>query len=164
MTKQEFLDKLRAALNGKLLPGQVEENLHYYEDYINTEVRKGKSEGEVLAVLGDPRLIARTIVETAGQSADHYYDNGQSTQYREAGGNSDTGGNTYHQYGQREENPSVQKGKLALVPAWVWRVAVVFGVILILSAIFSVVAAILPVVLPILLVVLLVKIFRDWVN
>lgn len=66
MTKQEFLDRLRRCLHGKVSPGQVVENLQFYEDYINTEVRKGASEAEVMARLGDPRLLARTIVETQG--------------------------------------------------------------------------------------------------
>ena len=64
MTKQEFLEKLRLALTGNVPGSVVSENLQYYEDYINTEIRKGKSEEEVLAALGDPRLIARTIITT----------------------------------------------------------------------------------------------------
>ena len=67
MTKQEFLEKLRLALNGKVAGNVVTENLQYYEDYINTEIRKGRSEEEVLASLGDPRLIARTIITTTGK-------------------------------------------------------------------------------------------------
>ena len=68
MTKNQFLEKLRTALNGKMSPDSVTENLRYYEDYINTEIRKGRAEAEVLSALGDPRLIARTIVETRGGS------------------------------------------------------------------------------------------------
>ena len=82
MTKQEFLEKLRLALNGRVSPAQLMENLSYYEDYINTEIRKGKGEEEVLAGLGDPRLIARTIVETGGGSS-------RSSGHREAGARSE---------------------------------------------------------------------------
>ena len=46
MTKQEFLEMMRLALNGKVSSGAVMENLRYYEDYINMEVRKGKKEEE----------------------------------------------------------------------------------------------------------------------
>ena len=66
MEKQEFLDKLRLALNGRVETGTVSDTIAYYEEYINTEVRKGRSEEEVMASLGDPRLIARTIIETSG--------------------------------------------------------------------------------------------------
>lgn len=90
MTKQEFLDRLRMSLHGKISPGQVVENLQFYEDYINTEVRKGTAEEEVLAKLGDPRLLARTIVETQGGQAaedagDRRYGNQSSSGSRRAG-------------------------------------------------------------------------------
>ena len=88
MNKQEFLEKLRLALNGKVSASVVAENLKFYEDYINTEMRKGKSEEEVLNSLGDPRLIARTIVETKGgrteQTADFKEDGSYSEQEQEA--------------------------------------------------------------------------------
>ena len=75
MTKQEFLEMMRLALNGKVSSSLVMENLRYYEDYINMEVRKGEKEEDVLAKLGDPRLLARTIAETSGAG------NGQSAEY-----------------------------------------------------------------------------------
>jgi len=45
MEKQEFLDKLRLALNGRVAPEVLTDTVNYYEDYINTQVRLGKSEG-----------------------------------------------------------------------------------------------------------------------
>ena len=66
MNKQEFVDRLRMALNGRVSPGLVMDNVNYYQDYINTEIRKGRTEEEVLESLGDPRLIARTIIQTNG--------------------------------------------------------------------------------------------------
>ena len=66
MNKQDFIDRLRMALNGRVSPGLVMDNVNYYEDYINTEIRKGRTEEEVLESLGDPRLIARTIIQTNG--------------------------------------------------------------------------------------------------
>lgn len=66
MNKQEFVDRLRMALNGRVSPGLVMDNVNYYQDYINTEIRKGRTEEVVLESLGDPRLIARTIIQTNG--------------------------------------------------------------------------------------------------
>ena len=68
MNKQEFVDRLRMALNGRVSPGLVMDNVNYYQDYINTEIRKGRTEEEVLESLGDPRLIARTIIQTGTRS------------------------------------------------------------------------------------------------
>ena len=61
MNKQEFVDRLRVSLSGKIPPGQVEENARYYEDYINTQIRLGETEESVLDGLGDPRSIARLL-------------------------------------------------------------------------------------------------------
>ena len=41
MNKQDFIDRLRMALNGRVSPGLVMDNVNYYEDYINTEIREG---------------------------------------------------------------------------------------------------------------------------
>lgn len=39
------------------------------KNYIRQEMNRGRSEQEVLEELGDPRLIARTILETSGMKA-----------------------------------------------------------------------------------------------
>lgn len=148
MTKQEFLDKLRISLNGKIAAGEVEEHIRYYEDYINVELRKGSSEEDVMATLGDPRLIARTIVETSGMA--------QSAEYGD-------GANTYREVNNecREYDQGTQVRNLSNVPGWVWIILVILIVILVLGAVFSVVTALMPVLLPILLIVLLVKMFKN---
>lgn len=155
MTKREFLEALRLALNGKVTSGQLAENLEYYEDYINTEIRKGKSEEEVLSALGDPRLIARTIAETGGSS-------GQSTEYGGSsewyGGETDTGYQPRGPVGQRPVS------LFARIPLWAWLILGLVIVVLVLSAVFSVITALLPILLPILGVLFLVKVFRDWLN
>lgn len=63
MTRQEFLDALRRALNRDLSAEEVEENIAYYDSYISSQVREGQEEAQVIARLGDPRLIARTILQ-----------------------------------------------------------------------------------------------------
>lgn len=151
MKKQEFLEKLRVALSGRVTSGLVTENLQYYEDYINTEIRKGKSEEEVLAALGDPRLIAKTIVETKGGRG------GAAAQEAE---NHTARRNSWGMGGDGQEHAR----RHFRVPAVLWLVIVLLIVILVLSAIFSVVTAMLPVILPVLLVLLAVKVFRDWVH
>ena len=67
MTRQEFMDTLGRALRRELSEQEVLDNLHYYESYIDREVMSGKSEADVLAQLGDPRLIARTILQVDQQ-------------------------------------------------------------------------------------------------
>ena len=46
MKKREFLDRLKAALMNRINSQAVVENVNYYEDYINTQVRMGMKEEE----------------------------------------------------------------------------------------------------------------------
>ena len=66
MTRDEFLKELRMALQGQVSQAQVNEQLRYYENYIVEESRKGKTEEEVILSLGNPRLIAKTIIGVSG--------------------------------------------------------------------------------------------------
>ena len=150
MNKQEFIDRLRAALNGRVAPGVVTENVNYYEDYINMEIRKGKREDEVLQMLGDPRLIARTIIQTNGTD-------GQES-YRES---------TYQSYGNYDnESPDRINKQLRTLrlPAWLWTVIGILILLVIVGAILSVLTFLAPVIISVLVVAFLVKLFRDWLN
>lgn len=179
MNKQEFINRLRAALNGRIPPEQVTENVNYYEDYINTQIRMGRSEQDVLAALGDPRLIARTIIETSGQGSSNagygngaytnssytnyngsYQQNSQQGAYSGSYRNSSYGsaGSDYNEY------QSGRGSKRFHLPGWLWAIIVILVMVVILNAVFSVVSYFLPILFPILLVVFLVKLFRDWLN
>ena len=62
MNRTEFLDTLRSQLSGQMHEGKVAAHVRYYEDYIQSQVRSGRDEQQVLDELGDPRLIARTLL------------------------------------------------------------------------------------------------------
>lgn len=61
MNKQEFITGLRQNLAGMEDYEFVNDTVNYYEDYIETRVRKGEQESVILAELGEPRLIAKSI-------------------------------------------------------------------------------------------------------
>ncbi|MHB8127826.1 MAG: DUF1700 domain-containing protein [Mobilitalea sp.] len=61
MDKREFLEVLRQSLSGEVKPEVIDENIKYYDQYIG--VKSVVSEEEILGELGDPRLIAKTIIE-----------------------------------------------------------------------------------------------------
>lgn len=191
MSRQEFLDTLRRALSGSLSSSLVAENMAYYNEYISSEMRKGRSEEEVMAALGDPRLIARTIIETSGgEDAGSGYgrteyqqgygdyergygwtdDSGQADAY---GGTQDYGQadgygeGGYHQaggYGRTDYDPYEKRSRSYRIPGWLWLVALILIVVLIFSLVFSVLSFLAPVLVPILVVIFLVKLFRDWLN
>lgn len=64
MKQNEFLAQLKIALENELSEQDVRENLEFYKNYIQGEIQKGISEEEVLAQLGDPWVIAKTVIIT----------------------------------------------------------------------------------------------------
>lgn len=95
MTKNEFLSTLRESLAGNVPSDVINENISYYKDYIENN---DEAESQVLEELGDPRLIARTIIDSfiaeKGPMADFY-----TKQAREeySGSSSDA---SYDDYGE----------------------------------------------------------------
>ena len=83
MTREEFLKELRIALQGRISQSQVNEQLHYYENYIMEESRKGKTEEEVIAEIGNPRLVAKTLIDLYG---DEMYQNNDHGMYETGNG------------------------------------------------------------------------------
>ena len=69
MNKAEFLEKLSEALRESMDDRSAYEHISYYSSYIEDEVRKGKSDREVIDRLGNPRLIAKSIVDRGGYTA-----------------------------------------------------------------------------------------------
>lgn len=181
MTKQEFLDGLRAALSGRVSTGTVMENISFYEEYINTQVRMGKSEEEVLQKLGDPRLLARSIVEaekragTGREQEAEYGASGRSRDYeqRRQGtygyeqrrqGTYDYGqgqrGAYEYRYETGRQNGYGAGQRNGRVPVWLVVCLVLLFVVLILSFVFSVLSFLAPILIPILLITLTIRLFR----
>ena len=139
MTKQEFLESLRTALTGRVSPSAVEENIRYYTDYINTQIRMGKSEEQVISELGDPRLLARSIADADKRAGRSHVDEGAQTGSRQntvAGSGYGMGGRTYR------------------MPVWVVLLLIGLIFILVLGIVFSVLSFLAPLILPIILIVL----------
>ena len=61
MKKSEFIAELKEALENNLSQQKINEHVDYYEDYIRSEVKKGREEEDVVNELGDPWAIAKTI-------------------------------------------------------------------------------------------------------
>ncbi len=147
MNKQEFLEKLRLSLGGKLSGSQVAENVNYYEEYINTEIRKGKSEEEVLEELGDPRLIARTIVETSPKDGQSY--------------SSEEDGAAVGQDGRQMPKPG--RSWLTKLPGWIWLMVFALVLLALVCVIFKILKLLAPVILIIGLALFIIrKIYGDF--
>lgn len=160
MNKQEFIDRLTAALNGRIPAAQVEDTIQYYQDYIHNQVRSGKSEAEVMGALGDPRLIARTIIETTQPAGDGGGIYNTAANYRQESYQSERQ-DSYTQY----QNSAGRSGYRSFrIPGWLLIIIVIIVSILIIGAVFSVLSFLAPVIIVMLAVVFLIKLFRDWLN
>jgi uncharacterized membrane protein len=94
MTKNEFLDGLKIALSGELPNEEIESNIAFYDDYIRSK-SSNSLESDVINQLGDPRLIAKTIIETYQISHGPMYGHTRNERYQEA--------DTTNNYGHSKE-------------------------------------------------------------
>ena len=144
MSKYEFLEKLKTALGNDLTGAIIQENVNYYDQYISDEVRKGRSEAEVIAELGDPWVLAQTIIDTAGGR-----DRQQNATY-------ETQEKSYNRETGRSAMSSSGNG-------WWKIILVILGIIgvfaIVITVIGGVISFLAPVLFPVLLIVIIFKIF-----
>jgi|GEM_PF-2340070 len=149
MTRDEFLRQLKEALENDLQGQIVQDNVNYYNQYISEEVRKGMLEQDIIDSLGDPWILAKTVIDSVSDTkyAEHIY--------------------------EAEESQSKQKftSKKAFIADTWWKRWLVYGgigllglVILgILFFVIAVVGGILAGLLPVILGgVILIKVVQFW--
>ena len=138
MTKQEFLEKLRAALGNDLSGTVVSENVNYYKQYITDEVAKGKSEKEVIDELGDPWAIARTIIDAQ-----------ENQEYTEGEYRSETTANSEYDSGKQNRYGNVHVFGL---DSWWKKLLLILGlvgiIVLIVAVIGGIISILAPIVIP----------------
>ena len=71
MSKREFLNKLTEYLSYDLPEAMVREKVNFYSDYIDQEtVNSNRRAESVIEELGDPQLIAHSIIDAATSGPD----------------------------------------------------------------------------------------------
>lgn len=151
MGREEFLEKLRAALSGNVSARLVEENVAYYADYINAQIRVGRSEESVLGSLGDPRLIAKSII--TANSGDEFVKSHSNASYNE-----------YDEEMYYTEPKKQHLPKVVHVNGWVGLAILILVLVIVLNAIFSLISLFFPVIVMGGIVYFFIKVFKDWLN
>ena len=153
MNKKEFLDVLRQTLAGEVSSSTIDQNIQYYNQYISS---KGiEKQQKVIEELGDPRLIAKTIILTdksAKQKGQYRENESQRSYYND--------GEDYKDSNYRSANKQNVFNKMS----WTSRLSM----ILILIAVILVVVIVGRVIIgflfafgiPIILVLLLIALFK----
>ena len=142
MTKQDFLNELQRTLTNKMSATAVAEHVNFYREYIEVEVRKGKTQEEVVEELGSPRLIAKSIL-TAAVSEQGKESDDSRTQ-------------------EKENGQSIQHEWYRTVPGALALIVLLIILLLLVAFLSSVIGILLPILLPIVLIVLLVKIWKKY--
>ena len=129
MSKQQYVEAIEKALVGHVSPQELSDTVNYYRDYIEMEIRKGKSEQEVLKELGNPRLLAKTIIMASEHRVEQ--ETVDASEKQESGWN---------------------------IPLPIVILILVLALLLIFGALISILRVILPVAIPVLCVVFVISI------
>ena len=133
MNKDEFLRRLEDALSGEVPASVIRENLNYYADYLSQELGKGRTMDEIIEEIGEPNIVARTIInsaEAAGETGDGH------GSFEDASPRDDDRRSTYRQESsQNGSGPNINYYDLI---KWYWKLALVVILFLVISVIFSI--------------------------
>ena len=146
MRSSDFLLQLKKALENELSAAQVQDNVEYYKNYIKEEMKSGKSEQEVMDMLGDPWAIAKTILLEEKMSGPQESINSEEV------------------WSDQEQKQQSQKIQVFGLDTWWKKAAVILGVIaiiiLIISLILGILSIVLPIAIPLILVVTIFNMLR----
>lgn len=157
MSKYEFLGQLKTYLSGQLPETAVENHVAYYKNYIENEIRGGRSEEEVLSELGDPRLLGRTILDTSKGSASGQY------QSSYAYTNTASGAETYSGYdNEPKRKKNRNSGCFFDTSTLLGKVKLIILLIVILALIFTIIrfaVRLLIYILPVIVIIAIISFF-----
>lgn len=142
MSKKEFLDILYNQLSGQIPEGSVAAHVQYYRNYIEDEQQKGRTETDILNDLGDPRLIARTLLDTEVGAGNPQNGSTYSAIYNEA----DSDYNEYDSSDSARGHVKKHSFKLDL-STWYGKVAVILIAAVVLLLLVTILGILIPVVI-----------------
>lgn len=149
MTKNEFLNILRQSLEGEINPNEIEQNIRYYDQYIG--IRPADEEERILNTLGNPRLIAKTIIEA----------NKAAKQKDNRKGNEN---HSYSYYGAQNQETDTNQDIQRKGFKWYHKIALFVSILIFLLVVFVVGGVLLKVLFtigfPVILILLLLLLFR----
>ena len=80
MNRTEFLEILRQSLTGEVTSQSIDQNIRYYDGYISAQTLQ--EEADIIESLGDPRLIAKTIIEAEKAAKEKSMNNWSGSNYQ----------------------------------------------------------------------------------
>lgn len=160
MNREEFLESLNMQLQGEIPSHEIAQHLTYYDSFISQETRQGKTEQEVLEELGDPHLIAKTLIDTEDIPNVHGYrqsyayaaeEAGPGSQAREENNAAESNQGNFWQEDSPKEEANRRVYRLDL-GSWKGKLAVAVGAILLVVVLALAIYALLPVALTLIII------------
>lgn len=146
MKRTEFIEGLREALQGKLDSTQIQEQVNYYYGYIEEELRKGKSEEEILGELGDPWIVAKNLEEAFGQESHS--------------------NESYVDIDTKTQKDNSQQGRAyaftsnSSMGCWLFGVVLLICIFIVLYVVSGIFKLLSPILIPVLLALFIIRLFK----
>lgn len=154
MNKTEFLNILRQALGGEVSQDVIEQNISYYAGYISAQTME--DENRIIDELGDPRLIAKSIIEAEKAAKEKSRSNWSGSDYKS------NASEQYEEYNGK--SGELNQGIFFTRMKWYHKLIAIAVIIVLLILIAMIGRLLLSVVfvfgLPILLLLLVMTLFR----
>jgi uncharacterized membrane protein len=160
MDKRMFLEILKQALDGEVTSDVIEQNIRYYDQYISAQTVE--EEMKILELLGDPRLIARTIIETdrAARQKGKFSGNRSNYDYNYANSYADDETENYDEKSSNPNNKNIFKTNLKWYHKLLIVLVILITIILIVFIGRLIIGFLFAFGLPIILVLLIMSLFR----
>lgn len=136
MSKEEYLEELRAALSGEVKENIIQETIDYYSRYIDDMIREGKSQDDIFAMLGRGNVVAKSIIEANNASeSDVIIDNDEVySDYNEK-----TPNKGFHAEFNNDGTADIKYGKFK-INSWYGKLLIVLAIIVIAVVVIALIA------------------------
>ena len=133
MSREEFLQELGEALAGDVPEAVIRDNLSYYGSYLSQEMARGRSVEEIVDEIGEPFIVAKTIIEHCEASGECAGDGGYESSYQES----------YSDGGNRSQTQSPFPNMRYIdLNQWYWKLLAGILMFLIVSLVFRLIGGI----------------------
>ena len=134
MSKEEFLQELSEALVGEVPESVIRDNISYYGSYLTQEMAKGRTVDEIVREIGEPFILAKTIIEHCEASGECSGDDG----YKDH-----SYGDSSRDYEQSGQQSPFSNMRYIDLNKWYWKLAAVLVLFFVVSLVFRIIGGIL---------------------
>lgn len=164
MRQEEFLISFQEALTGEVSDRIVQENVRYYKNYINEQISMGRTEQEVMISLGNPRLLAKTIVDSSKYVEETQEKTTYQSTYSQTTGSQEYARTNMYQNSKVDDDLYHKQQKIINLPTWLLGIIGIFAMALLIGLAFCVISYLAPIILFFALIGLACNLIRKFIK